>query len=280
MGTKEFWETVTVVCTVVSAVFALLGFIKKLWPWAERISSFLGAVFGVAAALALVNFTYLNRISEEADKEQVTIAANKAQTAIANLDKEEKEQNATQQQLTATEEQSAGEINRLNMALEQSDERLVVQQLISRMYSDDAVAYDQLTAMKAFSDSAQEQAVRSAVQQVFDSHNVQGNQYNGNAPRPPAPAIYQAELLPFLSLKDAADRENILRELVRRNKEEARYMPKLVSLATTDPSLDVRTLATIVINVWTGNRFHPLDKRGFLQNWWNNNRGTKEFPVQ
>lgn len=274
MGTKEFWENITVLCTVVSAVLALLGLKKK--PWAERTSSILGPVFGVAAAIALVTFTGLNRISEKADEKQLKTATEEAQTATTNLQKVQRDQNATEEQLARTAERSANEINRLNTALKQSDERFVVQQLIIRMYSDDAVAYDQLTAMKAFSDPAQEQAVRSAVQQVFDSHNV-GNQYEGNAPRPRGPAIYQADLLPFLNLKDATDREDILRELVRR-KHEARYMPKLVSLATSDPSLDVRTLATIVINVWNNDRFRPLDKKGFLQDWWNT-EGKKEYPV-
>jgi hypothetical protein len=277
MGTKEFWEDVTVFCTVASAVLALPGDIKT--PWVKRTVSILGRVFAVGAAIALIRFTLLNRISERADEVLVTSAANEAQTAIASLNTEEKEQNATKKQLAITTEESATAINHLNLALKQSDERFGVQQLIIRMYSDDAAAYDQLAAMKVFSDSAQEQAVKSAVQQVFDSHNVGGNQYQGSAPRPPAPAIYPADLLPLLDLKGAADRENMLRELVRRNKEEARYMPKLVSLATSDPSLDVRTLATIVINLWGADRFHPLDKRGFLQNWWNT-AGKKEYPVK
>ena len=81
----------------------------------------------------------------------------------------------------------------------------------------------------------------------------------------------------MLDSKETWVREGALRILMNAP-QQPKVPPKLVHLAISDPSLDVRTLALEVIDNWTTNRFRALETDE-LQRWWDT-EGKKEFPIQ
>jgi hypothetical protein len=67
-----------------------------------------------------------------------------------------------------------------------------------------------------------------------------------------------------------------LQTILRKSALIPKLMPKVVRMSLSDPSLDVRTAATMLINAWTLDRFRALDK-GQIQAWWET-YGKKEYP--
>lgn len=284
----KLWETCTVLLTFASAVLACAGFVfsfweekRKLFKVLDRGFSIAGAVAALAAGIALGLFTLDNRRDEaEMDTKIVKLegeaqkAAEDAQNAIRGLDEAKQKLAVTDQQLDETSRAAATGVNRLRTALDQANQQSEVQTLIQRMYADDAIAFDQLRSMTTFSNPAQEQIVKDALRSVIDSHNAP--LYNGNGRVPFGSPTLKDSLILF-SYKDPEVRLMGLRALKQTGHIERRMLPKLVSMAVSDPSLDVRTLAVQVINIYTLDHFAALDGSDNLQKWWDSS-GRKDYP--
>lgn len=283
----KFWETCTVILTIISAFLACGGFGFSFWEEKrtlfkrlDRAFSIAGAVAALLAGLTLGLFTHYNRRDEaQSDKKIVELegeaqkAAEDAQNAIGGLDEAKKKLAITDQQLDETSRAATTDANRLRTALEQANQQSEVETLIQRMYADDATAFDQLRSRKTFSNPSQAQIVKDALRMVIDSHNAL--LYDGNG-RHPFGAPQLLDSLTLFSFKDPEVRQMGLRELKRTGHVERRMLPKLVSLAVSDPSLDVRTLAVQVINICTLAHFPALDGADNLQKWWDSS-GRKDY---
>lgn len=275
----EFWETATVALTLASAVLASTGLVfslleerRKFLRVLDRAFSIIGAFVGVMAALSLVRYTQYNRIDGAAANTQIQQSAQDAKTAIAGLKVEKQTLSNTNLQLISTSNTAKQSIRKLNAALEQANRVTALQVLITKMNSDDAEAFDELRSMKNFDDPEQEKMVEEAVQNVIGLHNAQG--YVGASSLFYKYAPGDDEAVQMLSLKDTATRKSALRCMLTRS-----FIPKsgasLFHIATTDPSLDARTLATKVINLWGNDNFTALDSAP-LERWWYITGGGKD----
>lgn len=281
----RLWENRTVFLTTASAVFACIGVVFSFWEdkkkplrVVDRLFSSAGAFVGVMAAVSLVQYTQYNRIDEAAANKLISKSAQDASSAIAGLGDDKQALLQTQRELIATSKKAKQSIQELNAALAQANRVTDLQVLITKMNSDDAEAFDELRSMKSFDSPEQEKMVKEAVQRVIGLHNVQGyigasSLFYKYSPEPD-------EAIRMLSLKDTETRKSALRCLMSMNRGE--YVPKagpiVFHVATTDPSLDARTLATEIINQWGNDDFTALEPEN-LQSWWYTKGGGKEqFP--
>jgi hypothetical protein len=288
-STTKFWETWTVVFTITSAIFGCFGVVFSLWEdkrrffrISDRTCSVIGAVVALMAGYSLLQYTHYNRIDEAAMSQELThlavqanIAVGIAHGAVGGLNIEEGKLSQTKQELATTSAKAASAIAQLNSSLAESNRMTGLQVLITKMNADDAEAFDELRSMKHFDTPEQEKMVKEAIQSVIDLHNVRGyvgasGYFFKYAPEPD-------EAIQMLSLKDTTTRKSALRCLLDRE-----YVPNagpiLFHLATTDPSLDARTLATQIINKWGNDYFTALEPEQ-LQRWWYVKGGGKDqFP--
>jgi hypothetical protein len=159
---------------------------------------------------------------------------------------------------------SANAQGRSVVALQQvqaAEQRSHVATLIAEINADDALALDTLREMKTSIDEKQAKAVKDAIREVIRIHR--DPMYRGNAELPWRHALEESEAEASLDSQDPDDRQNGLRVL----QPSPLLVPKLFKLAVSDPSIDVRGLATDRLNDCTGQRFRRLDE-GQLRGWW------------
>lgn len=281
-SSTKWWETATVCLTTASAIFGCIGVVFSLWEdkrkslkVADRTFSIIGALVGVMAALSLVQYTHYNRIDEAAADTQIRKSAKDASDAIAGLGAEKVALSKTQLTLISTSLRAKQSIQQLNAALAQSNRVTALQVLVTKMNADDAAAFDQLRTMKRFDNPEQEKMVKEAIQNVIDLHNVRG--YVGSSQLFYKYAPGPEEAVQMLTTKDTSTRKSALRCIFAYG-----FIPKagpvLFHVATTDPSLDARTLATRVINQWGNDNFTALEPENLERWWYEKGGGEEQFP--
>lgn len=218
---------------------------------------------GLSAGLALVKFTLLSRQDEQNSATEISTLNKKAETENQQLIKQGETLSGQNDQLLATQtkiNQQAKDadiaVGSLKADAAKADRRASIQALIDRMDSDDALAYDQLIAMK-FDSKAEKEWVQRAVEAMIDHHN--DPTYNGsnfNYFRGYFPAETN-EMPERLTNRDPFFREETLRELAK-DPIQVNLLPRIVDLAVDDPSLGVRTVAIKLLDIWGTQRFLPF----------------------
>ena len=289
---KQFWEDLTVSLTILSPLFGFVAFCAsrykdqhKFLEFLERVLVALSLAIGVFAGLALTEFTHYNRLAEtESENRVIALAsqANKATNEALSGNKTLIEQGktllATQVALKSYSQEFSSTTENLRNDLLINGRATEIQELIAKMNSDDALAFDQLRTMTSFSSSAQQKMVQQAVEAVIESHNVPS--YEGSNPEPNMRGRFPPELneMPvYLNDSSAINRELALKVLGAKYDLQKNLLPSIVHLAIADPSLGVRTLAVHLLGYWDNQRFTPL--RTDIKTWWKSNRYNTGAPL-
>jgi hypothetical protein len=300
----SWWETATISTTAlaaflqaVSGIFSLVAYYTKQLPEnhvlirpnrkinLDRTALILA---GIAAVVALAASIFSIGYAKLADRDsvevhnQLTITYKQSSSALLDLTATREHLTAVTQQLTAVtqqltavtqqladaEQQLATAKGRLQAVERESDLNL----LITRMNADDAQAYDSLGMFKGT--PVQNASVKAALEAVFQAHRLPYRQHHALWKH----VFSDEEVENVLSspVSRPYDRLSAL-EVLMTESLQLKLFPKLVSLALSDPSLDVRTAATQVLSNWTMNPFSPLDK-DHLRSWWET-RGKKDYAA-
>jgi hypothetical protein len=142
------------------------------------------------------------------------------------------------------------------------------------MSADDALAFDLLRTFKGT--PAQEASVKIALEATVQAHRLPYHPQLGHGPWKHVLTDQEVENILFSNVVTTYERLGALESLMRKGTQK-KLFPQLLSLATLDPSLDVRTAATQVLSNWTLNPFRALDKDE-LQGWWEINRKYYGVP--
>jgi hypothetical protein len=118
--------------------------------------------------------------------------------------------------------------------------------------------------MKHFDTPEQEKMVKEAIQNVVDLHNARGYLGGSQPFYKYSPDVNEA--IHLLSNRDVAIRKSALVWFLYHARTPSAE-PILFRIATTDPSLDARTLATQIINNWEDDHFIALEPAQ-IQRWW------------
>jgi hypothetical protein len=273
---KRHWETMTVGLTVGTAILALVGLGFSFWedrrPFFKRIDrvfSIASVLASVLAGLALIRFTNVNRIAEAESDQHLTDATRDATKALRDLDDEKLRLVNTQKELETVSSTAEGQLGQLRKALDEADARSMgwahLQELIVRMQSDDATAFDELRNKEHFTSPNEESLVKQAVEQIIDTHNLPG--YKGGAGRSFHMGFTPRELVNMLDQHNETWVKYNALSMLMDSPVQWEAGSKLTNLALHDRSLDVRTMAVQLINHWVGNRFRALIPEKNIADW-------------
>jgi hypothetical protein len=288
-----WWEAATIRATVASAIVQIISWGSSLVAYRRKIrphNNFLSRLnrgidferaslnfAGIAGIIALAGAFFSIGYARLADQDslgihtqltsaehQSALASDTARGAASALVQTKQQLANVTQELTGAE----GELAAAKQKLKAFDKEQKWKTLIVRMNAGDADAYDNLKTFKGSSDPTESETIRLAVKAVFESYNI------GPAKIHP---VFMTVLTPeeaagFLDNSVAYNRACGLERLLTLPKE-PQLFPKIVQMADTDPSLDVRAAATRLVSAWTGQRFRPLG--GSLQEWWDSS-GRKD----
>jgi len=292
-----WWQTATIRATVAAAVVQIVSWLFSLFAYYTKelpqnqilaqmnqkinLDRFALILAGVAAVAALAGAIFSIRYANLADRDSLevhnqlttaykesTSASEMAKQALLDLTETRGHLTAVTQQLADAEQQLATARERLQAVERAADLTL----LITRMNADDAQAYDSLRIFKGT--PAQDASVKAALEAVVQAHRSPYTQHHPQWKH--TLSLQEVDNVLSLEVSRPYDRLSAL-EVLMASPIQKKLFPKLVSMALSDSSLDVRTAATQVLNSWTSNNFRPLDNDQ-LTLWWET-EGKKHYAA-
>jgi hypothetical protein len=220
------------------------------WHRGFEIAGFIA--LGLLLLFEVLAYIYGNR-------KDTLISASNAKIEQQRQQQDEAANKARDVQIRAAQQLAATAKERLQVA-ERADDLTL---LVTRMNADDARAYDSLRVFKGT--PAQDATVKAALEAVVQAHR---SPYTQHHPQWKHNLLLQ-EVDNILSSEVSRPYDTLSAlEVLMASPIQKKLFPKVVSMALSAPSLDVRTAATQVLNNWTGSsNFRPLDKDQ-LTFWW------------